>query len=109
MATWFISRHQGAIDWMKTQSIVVDHWEKHLDITQVSVGDVVIGTLSLVMAAQVLQKKARYISLVLPLSLTERGKEHTSQTMINHGAYLQEFFVVAVGEPLSSIRTVDIK
>ena len=31
MTTWFISRHQGAIEWVKKQNILIDRFESHLD------------------------------------------------------------------------------
>ena len=56
MTTWFISRHPGAIEWVKQQNIQIDRFENHLDTSLVRAGDVVIGTLPIHLAAEVCQK-----------------------------------------------------
>lgn len=53
MTTLFVSRHQGAIEWIKQQSIQVDVFVEHLNVEEIQAGDVVIGTLPLHLAAEV--------------------------------------------------------
>ena len=45
--TWIVTRHAGAIDWLKTRGIEGQQRD-HLDTSLVSQGDTVIGTLRLV-------------------------------------------------------------
>lgn len=96
MAIWFISRHEGAIEWMQQQSISVDHWATHLDLEAIQPGDIVIGILPIAIAAEVIAQGARYFALILPQRVSERGQEHSCAAMIERGAYLQEFLVTAV-------------
>ena len=63
MTTWFISRHQGAIEWIKKQNIQIDRFESHLDTSFVQAGDVVIGTLPIHLAAEICQKGAKFYFL----------------------------------------------
>ena len=59
MTTWFISRHPGAIEWVKQQNIQINRFESHLDTSLVQANDVVIGTLPIHLAAEVCQKGAK--------------------------------------------------
>ena len=43
MTTWFISRHPGAIEWIKSSGVKIDKFKEHLCIEEISSGDVVIG------------------------------------------------------------------
>lgn len=96
MATWFISRHQGAIDWAKTQSISVDHWVTHLDITQIEANDVVMGTLPIHLAAAVCQKGAEFYFLSVNVQAEQRGKELTAQQLEQQSCRLIPFYVEAL-------------
>lgn len=95
MAVWFVSRHEGAIQWMQQQEMQVDHWVKHLDLAQINTGDTVIGILPLSIAAELTARNIRYVALVLPQGNSDRGQEHSCEAMIARGAYLQEFRVIA--------------
>ncbi len=53
MTTYFVTRHPGAWEWAQQQGITVDTQVDHLDVAQVKVGDVVIGTLSVNLVAEV--------------------------------------------------------
>ena len=79
MTVWFISRHPGAIDWVRQRNISIDHYEVHLDIAQVAAGDLVIGTLPIHMAAEVCQRGARFFFLALDLPAEYRGRELTAE------------------------------
>lgn len=96
MATWFISRHEGAIEWMQQQSISVDYWATHLDLEAIQPGDIIIGILPIAIAAEVIAFGARYFALILPQQASDRGQEHSSEAMKARGAYLQEFLVTSV-------------
>lgn len=91
MATWFISRHQGAIDWVKQQRIAVDHWVTHLNVDDIQSGDTVIGTLPLHLAAKVCEKGARFFFLTLNLHTDQRGRELSAIEMAQADCSLAEY------------------
>ena len=93
MAVWFISRHPGAIEWMKSQSIVVDYWVEHLDINQIQAGDIVIGTLPIHLASQVCEKGATFYFLSVNVTREQRGTELTAQQLTEQGCVLQAFHI----------------
>ncbi|MBS0212206.1 MAG: CRISPR-associated protein Csx16 [Proteobacteria bacterium] len=74
MATYFISRHPGAIDWARAQGIDAQ-WVRHLDLASVQSGDSVLGTLPIHLAAGVCERGARYVHLELDLPAQLRGCE----------------------------------
>ena len=75
MTVWFVSRHPGAIAWAKNQKLKVDRWVEHLDTSEVSAGDVVLGTLPMGAAAEVCAKGAVFEALTFSPAFSERGKE----------------------------------
>lgn len=77
MAVWFVSRHPGAIEWVKLQNIQIDRFESHLDTSLVQAGDVVIGTLPIHLAAEVCQKGAKFYFLSINVTPEQRGTELT--------------------------------
>ncbi|MGV6989748.1 CRISPR-associated protein Csx16 [Testudinibacter sp. P80/BLE/0925] len=96
MATWFISRHQGTVEWMKQQPIMVDHWVSHLEVGQIQAGDIVMGTLPLHLAAQVCQKGAKVYFLSLNVQEHQRGKELTREQLNQQSCRLMPFYVKAL-------------
>lgn len=96
MTTWFISRHQGAIDWAKRKGISVDRWVTHLDTEKVQSGDVVIGTLPIHLAEKICQKGARFLFLELNLKAEQRGKELNADEMLQAECSLVEYEVKSV-------------
>ena len=67
MTTWFVSRHPGALHWMRQHGPVFDRHVPHLDPAQVQPGDTVIGTLPVNLAAQVCARGAAYWHLALEM------------------------------------------
>lgn len=58
---YFVSRHPGAIAWIKKQvEWKVDAFVTHLDIDMIKAGDIVLGTLPIHLAALVCQKGAEF-------------------------------------------------
>jgi len=96
MTTWFISRHPAAIEWALHQGISVDQQAAHLDIFMIQVGDVVIGSLPVNLAADVCKRGARYIHLSLDLPADMRGRELTVEDMDACHARLEEYRVTRV-------------
>ncbi|WP_118867776.1 CRISPR-associated protein Csx16 [Haemophilus haemolyticus] len=93
MTTWFISRHLGAIEWIKQQNIQIDRFESHLDTSLVQAGDVVIGTLPIHLAAEICQKGATFYFLSVNVSAQQRGTELTAQQLVDQGCALQAFHI----------------
>ena len=96
MATWFISRHPGAIEWARHQGLVVDHWVPHLDPQQIQAGDTVVGVLPVNLAADICHRGAQYLNLSLDLPVHMRGRELTFDELCALGARLEPFHVAAV-------------
>lgn len=97
MATWFVSRHQGALAWFERRGIAVDHVVPHLNPAVVGQGDRVIGTLPVSLAAAVRARGAQYVHLSLLLPAEWRGQELTEAQMDACNATLEMFEVRALG------------
>lgn len=93
MAVWFISRHQGAIDWIKQQPIHINRFESHLDTHLIQAGDTVIGTLPIHLAADICQRGAKFYFLSVNVTATQRGTELTAQQLTEQFCSLQPFWV----------------
>jgi CRISPR-associated protein Csx16 len=94
MATWFISRHAGAIAWAKQQNLGIDRWETHIEPESVQAGDVVIGTLPVHLAAEICARGAKFYFLTLQLREEQRGQELTVADMQAAECSLQCYQVV---------------
>ncbi|MDH5732007.1 MAG: CRISPR-associated protein Csx16 [Gammaproteobacteria bacterium] len=93
MASFFITRHPGAHEWIKQQGIEVDKCVEHFDMDMIRADDVVIGTLPVNIAARVCERGARYLHLSLSLPAELRGVELTAQQMSDCDARIEEFDV----------------
>lgn len=94
---YFISRHQGAVEWIKDQSISVTEFTSHLSCDRkLNQGDIVIGTLPINIIANLNASGVRYIHLDLKLTPEMRGRELTKDEMITAQASLQEYSVITV-------------
>ena len=67
MTVWFVTRHSGATEWAGQQGLMIDRQVSHLNLDDIEKGDLVLGTLPVNLVAQVNEKGARYLHLVLPL------------------------------------------
>lgn len=91
MSTYLITRHQGAVHWVKSQGIVVDEIIQHLELSSLKSGDVLIGTLPINLVAELGKIGVRYFHLTLNIPESLRGKELTLDEMNEVNAYLQEY------------------
>lgn len=99
MKTWFVSRHPGAIEWIKTQKhIKIDEFVTHLDIEAINKGDTIIGILPFDIAATLCKKGGIFYALLLNQNEDNRGQEHSAQKMHQLGARLQRFRAEAFEE-----------
>lgn len=96
MTVWFVSRHQGALDWLQQSGRHVDRVVPHLDIAEIARGDTVLGTLPLHLAAEVCAKGAAFYFLQLPQEAALRGSEYSAEDMTTMGARLRRFEVRAI-------------
>jgi CRISPR-associated protein Csx16 len=98
MTIWFVSRHPGAMVWLKSQSIAVDRFETHLDPANVSEGDIVYGNLPVNLACQLIEQGARYMHLSLQLPKDLRGQELTAAQLVDCGAQFSEYRITCLGQ-----------
>lgn len=91
--TWFVSRHPGTIVWAKRKPLAIDRWVGHLNPSEVSAGDTVIGTLPVNLAAKVCKRGAHYLHLSLDVSAEWRGREMTVDELMSIKAELTCFHI----------------
>jgi CRISPR-associated protein Csx16 len=92
VTTYFVTGHQGAIEWAKARGIEALPIA-HLDPDIINAGDIVIGTLPVHLAAEVCERGGRYLHLVLKLKPADRRRELTAADMDALGAATEEFVV----------------
>lgn len=95
MATIFVSRHQGAMDWAREEGLLPDDARIVADFSPevVQPGDIVIGTLPAQLAARICELGGRYWHLSLDLPVEWRGRELSAEDMRRCGARIEEFFI----------------
>lgn len=93
MSVWFVTRHPGAIDWLKSQGLSCDHCVEHLDMAAIRTGDIIIGLLPAHLAADICDRGAIYLHLSLDLKREQRGRELTAEEMSKAGARLEQLVV----------------
>jgi CRISPR-associated protein Csx16 len=93
MSIYFVSRHPGALEWMRQQRILFDRHETHLDIGAIQAGDTVIGSLPVNLAAEVCARGAIYRNLSLRLAAADRGRNLSAAELEAYEAILETYFV----------------
>lgn len=93
MTVWFVTRHSGAIEWASLRLHIKTLAVSHLDICNVKMGDTVLGTLPVHLAAEVCARGARYLHLSLDVPAERRGDELSAADMEAFGARLEEYSV----------------
>ena len=96
MTRWFVSRHPGAIEWVKRQRLALDNLVPHLDPAEVRPGDRVYGTLPVELAAEVCRRGGRFFALRLTLTAGQRGVDLTADDLEALKADFQEYRVLKV-------------
>lgn len=91
MTVWFVSRHPGALEWVRRNSTPFDRHVAHLDPNDVKAGDKVIGSLPVNLAAEVCTRGAEYWHLSLQLAPQDRGRELSASELLDYSATLEQF------------------
>lgn len=104
MKTWFISRHPGALHWMKRNNIAFDEHISHLDPCFVQKGDKVVGSLPVHLAAEICAKGAEYWNLSLNIPKELRGYELSAEQLEQFSATLEKYNIQLDIESISSIE-----
>ena len=103
---FFVTRHRGAITWAVRHGLRAKKVEmNNLDITLVSPGDVVMGTLPVQLVAELNQRGAHYWHLAMDIPDSMRGSELSADQMDEFGARLEEFRVQHLGTRMGVIST----
>lgn len=90
MAIYIITRHEGAVEWLRSKGYEGDVIS-HLEDGQITGGNVYIGVLPIPMVKAVLDAGSRFFLLVLPdVAFSQRGKSMTPEEMDHAGAHLVE-------------------
>ncbi len=103
LSIWFVSRHPGAIAWVKSQPISVDKFCEHLDTSMIQSGDTVIGNLPVPMGAEIIAKGARYIYLSISVPSKLRGQELSETDLTRLGVSLHDV-KITLGESLDAVE-----
>ncbi len=90
MATYFVTRHSGAVEWARRQGIEAK-LITHLDPAQIEEGDTVLGTLPIQIVAEINERGARYLHLEIALPAEQRGVQLSADDMDRLGAKLIEY------------------
>lgn len=93
MTRWFVSRHEGAIEWARQNELQIDRWATHLDLAEIHKDDVVIGTLPVHLAAEVCARGAEFHFLSLNLNVQQRGVELDAAAMQAAKCRLQRYVI----------------
>jgi CRISPR-associated protein Csx16 len=96
MTTWFVTRHEGAMEWARRRGVAA-HMVEHLDPADVHAGDLVLGSLPTHIVAMLNAKGARFKHLAYNTPPELRGKELTADDLERLGAKLIEYHVEKVG------------
>lgn len=91
MSTYFISRHQGATQWLEQQGFHIDQLLSHFDPEIMQTGDIILGTLPINLVAKICDKGGQYFHLSLDIPPEYRGQELSLQQMQQFNARLQAF------------------
>ncbi len=94
--TYFVSRHEGAVNWAKKQQLRVDGFIDHLDTEDIQEGDTVIGTLPIALAFEVCRRKAHFFALNIKTPRARRGVELSAEQMDECECEIEEYRVMKV-------------
>lgn len=104
MSVYFVSRHQGAREWMaalqdQPGQPQIDYWVDHLEAAALQPGDLVVGTLPVSEIINIQARHARFKALVMDVPEALRGTELSQQQMVDCGAHLVDVQVESTAAP----------
>jgi CRISPR-associated protein Csx16 len=103
MTRYFVSRHESAKELARRWQLDCEFVD-HFDPEQVRVGDEVIGTLPIHVAAECVRRGASYFHLAMDIPADERlGRqqvEYSADEMLSFGARLVPYWIEPSGEPV---------
>lgn len=102
MKKYFVTRHQGAIEWAERHGISGCEMVSHFDASSVNEEDIVIGTLPINIVADICKRGGEYYHLSLDLPAEARGKELSANDMDNFGARIEKLFAASTGSALNA-------
>lgn len=102
MSTIFVGRHVGAVSWMKSRRLPVDHWVEALDPEDVGPGDVVVGTLPVHLASEVCRRGGRFVALCLDIPRHLRGAELSEEEVVRLNGRLEAYEVRPTALPFAA-------
>lgn len=101
MATYIVTRHAGAIQWLLWKGYsgdIVPHWNQ-AKTAQLNPGDLVVGTLPLHMIPGILGRGAEFLMISLPgIALAQREESLTPAEMEAAGAKLYRISALSMEE-----------
>ncbi len=86
--TWVVSRHAGAVAWLREQGVCPDEEVEHLNLASIREGDTVVGSLPVHLVAEICKRGARYLHLQIEVPRDLRGHELSAEQMRRFGARL---------------------
>ena len=92
MATYFVTRHPGAVAWADRRGLKAVKIE-HLEPSDVAAGDIVMGTLPVHIVADIQCRGSRYLHLEMDVPPAWRGRDLSADDMDRFGARLVEYRV----------------
>jgi CRISPR-associated protein Csx16 len=93
VTTYLITRHAGAVEWVRRQGIDFKELSHLDDATPIEPDDRVIGPLPLSRIADVVAAGARYEAIEMDLPEGARGSELSADQMTRYGARLVRYHV----------------
>jgi CRISPR-associated protein Csx16 len=94
MTRWFVSRHPGAIEWVKRKPLAIDRFVSHMNPAEARPGDQVYGTLPLELAAEICRNGAHFFALRVSVHAEKRGFDLTADELEALKADFQEYRVI---------------
>lgn len=89
---WMVSRHPGAIEWVKAEGVSVDHFVSHLTSDNYPKPmDIVIGSLPIHLVAELNANNIRFFHLQVNIPSELRGQELSAEQLKALGGTLHEY------------------
>lgn len=89
--TYLVTRHPGALEWLRRQGYANAEHVQHLRPHSVQAGDIVVGTLPINLVADLCERGASYLHLSIELPADMRGLELNAQQLVSLGARLEGY------------------